>query len=262
MQPDLSICLVQTSLYWEDIAANLNHFDGQLQSIQHQVDLIVLPEMFSTGFSMHPEFLASELSNETCLLQMKKWAQKYQAVICGSIMYAVDQQYFNRFLWVTPAGEVQFYDKAHLFRMGEENKHYQRGSKQLIVSLKGWKLACFVCYDLRFPVWMRRTPVFDYDAMIVVANWPAIRNQHWQTLTRARAIENQSYVVSVNRIGTDENLIEHSGNSAVIEPNGNYLLDAGTQGGLFFAKLSAKEMQTYRARFPVALDADEFEWKK
>jgi omega-amidase len=261
MLSDLSICLVQTELFWEDMAANLKHFDGLLQSISKPVDLIVLPEMFTTGFSMKPFEFANEESNAACIQQMKIWAKRHKAVVCGSMMYASNNSFFNRFLWVSPDESFHFYDKAHLFRMGEENNHYQKGNQQLLVELKGWKLACFVCYDLRFPVWMRRTPNYDYDAIVLVANWPAVRNMQWQLLTRARAIENQSYVIAVNRLGMDANQINHIGNSAVIEPTGDCLLDAASAPGLFFGTLSVNALQQYRQRFPVALDADVFEWK-
>ncbi len=261
MLPDLSICLVQTDLFWEDIAANLNHFDKLLQGISKSVDLIVLPEMFTTGFSMKPSEYANEESNEASIHQMKIWANRHQAVVCGSMMYASNNCFYNRFFWVSPNQEVHFYDKAHLFRMGEENNHYQKGNQQLLVQLKGWKLACFVCYDLRFPVWMRRTSEFDYDAIVLVANWPAVRNLHWQMLSRARAIENQSYLIAVNRLGMDANQINHIGNSAIIEPTGDYILDAASENGLFYASISAHSLHQYRQRFPVALDADVFEWK-
>jgi len=259
MLKDLSICFVQSNLVWENVDANLQYLDGLLKTISKPIDLIVLPEMFSTGFSMNPSKFANEQHNIACIQQMKKWAVAFQSVVCGSIMFAEDGNFYNRFLWISPDGSNQHYDKAHLFRMGEENKHYTRGNKQFLVELKNWKLACFVCYDLRFPVWLRRTKEFNYDAMLFVANWPARRNLHWQTLTRARAIENQSYVIAVNRIGMDGNQIEHIGNSAVFEPNGNYIVDAASDEGLFYAELSAQDLIQYRTQFPVEMDADSFQ---
>lgn len=261
MLSDLSICLVQTHLIWEDITANLRHIDLQLQSISKPIDLIVLPEMFSTGFSMQPELFATEKNNETCINQMLLWAKKYNSVVCGSIMYAEEGHYYNRLLWVSQEGQIHHYNKAHLFRMGQEQQHYKKGNQQQLFELKGWKFAAFVCYDLRFPVWIRRSNAFNYDAMIFVANWPAKRNLHWQLLTRARAIENQSYVVAVNRTGFDANQIEHIGNSAVIEPDGTYALEVGSQNGLFYTQLSANALQQYRNSFPVAIDADSFQIK-
>jgi len=259
MLNDLSICFVQTDLVWENVDANLKHFDALLKTISKPTDVIVLPEMFSTGFSMNPSKFANEQHNQQCIQQMINWAARHQSVVCGSIMFAEDGNFYNRFLWVKPDASIQHYDKAHLFRMGEENKHYTRGKKQFLVELKNWKLACFVCYDLRFPVWLRSTKEFNYDAMLFVANWPAKRNLHWQILTRARAIENQSYVVAVNRIGMDGNQVEHLGNSAVFEPNGAYLVDAESKNGLFYAILSAQNLTQYRTAFPVELDADSFQ---
>jgi omega-amidase len=259
MLADLSICMVQTDLVWENPEANLKHFDELLSKIDKPVDLIVLPEMFSTGFSMKPSLFANEQHNQLCIQQMKNWAARHQSVVCGSIMYAETGNYYNRFLWVKSDGVIQHYNKAHLFRMGEENSHYAKGDKQVLFELKNWKFACFVCYDLRFPVWLRRTPNFNFDAMLFVANWPARRNLHWQTLTRARAIENQSYVIAVNRIGMDGNQVEHLGNSAVFEPTGSILVDAESKNDLFYAELSSQNLTQYRTQFPVELDADSFE---
>ncbi len=258
IKPELKVVLLQQDLKWEDKIANINLFDNCIKSLSGPADIIVLPEMFSTGFTMQAEVFAEDMSGRT-IQKMKDWARETNAVICGSLIIIEDQKFFNRFIWVAPNGEIEKYDKAHLFRMGEEEQHYSRGTKQLLLNYKGWKIAPFVCYDLRFPVWMRRTNNFDFDLMIIVANWPERRIKHWDVLLPARAVENQSYLVAVNRIGTDGSQIYHSGNSAAIDPMGNIIYKLEHEATVKELILSKASLDNYRESFPLGLDTDKFE---
>ncbi len=255
---ELKVVLIQQDLQWEDKVANINLFDTCIKSLSAAADIIVLPEMFSTGFTMQAEVFAEEMSGRT-IQKMQEWAKDSNAVICGSIIIKEDQKFFNRFIWVEPNGKIEKYDKAHLFRMGEEEQHYTRGSEQLLLNYKGWKIAPFVCYDLRFPVWLRRTEKFDFDLMIFVANWPERRSKHWDLLLQARAVENQSYVLAVNRIGNDGKQIYHSGNSAVIDPLGNIVFKLEHEAMVKEIVLSKASLDNYRESFPLGLDTDKFE---
>jgi omega-amidase len=254
----LQIATVQVNLVWEDISANIKHISKQIESIPKGVDIIVLPEMFSTGFSMQPNLFA-ETMDGLAVKALKNWAQTSSAAICGSFMYSENGKYFNRFIWFEPNGNCIWYDKAHLFRMGEEQLHYTAGNQRVVIDYKGWKIAPFVCYDLRFPVWIRKTQNFNYDLLIFVANWPDKRVKHWDQLACARAIENQSYLVAVNRVGIDGNGIDHSGHSKVIDPLGE-LLYIGEQGEeCKVISIDYVHLAQYRNSFPVGLDADKFE---
>lgn len=259
MEENLHITLLQTSLYWEDKAANLSMFDKKLEEVKEHTDLIVLPEMFSTGFSMRSEILAETMDGETLKWMRLKAAQK-KCVITGSVIIKEEGAYYNRLLWVSPDGDVKYYSKRHLFRMAKENNYYNSGSERLVVELKGWKIAPLICYDLRFPVWSRRTKMFDYDALIYVANWPERRNHPWKTLLMARAIENQSYVAGVNRVGLDGNNIIHSGDSAVIDFKGEKIssLNAFEEKAETIT-LNKQTLSDFRQSFPAHMDADEFE---
>ncbi|MFY8022384.1 MAG: amidohydrolase [Bacteroidia bacterium] len=219
---DLKVCLLQQDLIWEDISANTFLFDQLIQSISSHPDIIILPEMFSTGFSMNPEKLALGM-DQVLIGKMKEWAANKNAAVCGSMMIKENDLFFNRFIWVEPNGKCIYYDKKHLFRMGEENQHYTPGSERIIIHFRDWKIAPFICYDLRFPVWIRRTEAFNYDCLIFVANWPSRRTEHWKLLARARAVENQSYLVAVNRVGIDAYQVPYSGDSQVVSPLGEIL---------------------------------------
>ncbi|WP_114783882.1 amidohydrolase [Botryobacter ruber] len=253
---DLTVTIVQTALYWQDAEANRQLFSEKLQTVAPKTDLIVLPEMFTTGFSMEASQLAEEQEGAT-LAWMRQEAQKHQAVLTGSIIAREGDNYFNRLLWVRPDGSYEKYDKKHLFRMAKEHHTYTAGTAQLVVELKGWHIMPLVCYDLRFPVWSRNRDN-SYDVLLYVANWPEPRRLAWQTLLQARAIENLAYVVGVNRVGKDGNNHPYSGDSAIIHPKGHKLLETSYQEGIHTLALSPQELTDFRAAFPAHLDADAF----
>src|SRR5215469_13860177 len=198
----LTITGIQTNLHWEDKKANLQMFEEKISSISQPTEIVVLPEMFSTGFSMKPEKLAETMDGET-VQWMKRVSAEKKIILTGSLIIEDNKKYFNRLIWMLPNGQVGYYDKRHLFAYGEEDQHFTAGNKRLIASVKGWKINLLVCYDLRFPIWARQTPApagedgtsAEYDLLIYVANWPERRNHAWKTLLQARAIENQCYVV-------------------------------------------------------------------
>ncbi len=251
---DLSITTIQADLHWEDKEQNLKMFEKYIESIQESTDLIILPEMFSTGFSMRAEELAENM-NETTVQWMKNIAIRKNAAITGSIIIKDGSHYYNRLIWTEPNGLVMHYDKRHLFGMGDENKHYSSGQSKLIVDYKGWKINLNICYDLRFPVWLRNSKVDPYDLLVFVANWPEKRIEHWDALLRARAIENQCYVVGVNRTGMDGNSIHHTGNTSVIHPFGN-ILYSSSDAEHNTILLSKHELELNRRQFPFLRDAD------
>jgi predicted amidohydrolase len=254
---ELKVSILQDGIVWESCAANLEYLNNIIPGLAGKTDIIVLPEMFSTGFSMRPHLFAEEL-NGIAQLKMQEWSTLTGAAVCGSIMVRDGDIFYNRFFWFEPKPNTQFYDKAHLFRMGEEQLHYNKGVKQLLILYKGWKIAPFVCYDLRFPVWLRRTHAFNYDLILLVANWPERRIGHWKALTLARAIENQAYVAAVNRIGIDGSGITHSGASCIVSPIGEVIFDAKDQAVCETIKISKLDLEKYRESFPVGLDADTF----
>src|SRR5664279_4058821 len=216
----LTITLIQTILHWEDKKANLDMLSKKIERIREKTEVIILPEMFSTGFSMNPDILAEDMNGET-VQWMKKIAVEKKIILTGSIIIKDGSHYFNRLIWMLPNGEYGIYDKKHLFAYGNEHEHYTAGSKRLIASVKGWKINLQVCYDLRFPVWSRQSPPYfgegpgersapEYDLLIYVANWPEQRIHAWKSLLTARAIENQCYVAGVNRVGEDGNGIHYN----------------------------------------------------
>lgn len=254
---DLKITIIQTPLHWENKEKNLAMFSQKLASITEATDVIVLPEMFSTGFSMKPEKFAEPMIGATMAWITTK-AKEKNCVITGSFIAEENGSYFNRMVWMRPDGTFSIYDKRHLFRMGDEHNHYSFGKNKLVVELKGWKICPLVCYDLRFPVWSRNVKS-EYDVLIYAANWPERRNHHWKTLLLARAIENQSYVIGVNRIGDDGNAISHSGDSAVIDPRGLIISKTkANEESIETVTLNYSELVEYRKAFPAALDADDF----
>lgn len=255
---DINITLLQTELVWEDKAANLAHFSQLLAGINEPTDVIILPEMFSTGFSMRPEALAEP--NEGRSVQwMREKAQQLETVLTGSMMTEENGNYYNRLYWVWPDGSYQYYDKRHLFSMAQEQDHYSAGKGKLIVELKGWRIFPQVCYDLRFPVWLRNNN--DYDFMFFVANWPERRNFAWKNLLQARAIENQAYVAGVNRVGTDGNGVYHSGDSTLVDPLGEVVFTEADNPAVRTFTLSAERLQHVRERYPFLNDRDTFELK-
>ncbi len=260
---DLKITLIQSDIHWEDTEANLAMFEEKVWQIGNTTDVIVLPEMFTTGFTMAAPRLAEHMNMRT-FKWMKQMADQTGALILGSYMVKVHERYFNRLLWMEPGGHYKTYDKRHLFRMANEHKVFAPGESLLIASWKGWKICPLVCYDLRFPVWSRnrwdlQTKKLSYDVLIYVANWPTARIDAWNTLLKARAIENLSYVVGVNRIGQDGNDIEYNGSSAIISPKGESIyFNEGTES-IRTIDLSSNSLEAFRDRFPAYQDADDFD---
>jgi len=250
----LGITLVQTELAWEDPARNLAHFEDRIASLA-PTDLIVLPEMFSTGFSMNSARLA-ETMDGTTVAWLVAMAAKAHACICGSAIIRDGDHFFNRFLFVRPTGSIECYDKRHLFRMSTENRNYAGGRRRSVIEQGGFRIFPQVCYDLRFPVFSRND--LDFDLIVYVADWPAARRDHWRTLLRARAIENLCYVVGVNRIGIDGNDIEYVGDSAVIDFRGAELVDLGESDADVRVDLDRNLLEAYREEFPAWKDRDAF----
>lgn len=260
---DLKITLIQSDLIWENKPANLNRFEDKLHKIDDYPDIVVLPEMFNTGFSMKPEVFAEKAENSETLKWMLEQASTHHFAITGSFMVEENGKHFNRLYFVEPDGRFHFYDKRHLFRMGNEDMHFDQGEKQLLIDYKGWKINFLICYDLRFPVWAKNNfngLNFDYDLLILVANWPAVRSRVWKTLLSARAIENQVWVVGVNRVGNDGNGLPHSGNSNVYDPKGTPIFDENDEKEFIqTATLSFDELADFRSKFAVGLDWDKFD---
>ncbi|MBT8195750.1 MAG: amidohydrolase [Bacteroidia bacterium] len=258
---DLKVTFIQTKLHWKNIDANLKMFDDYISKIKKgSTDLIILPEMFSTGFIMQPEGLAETMKGKTTEW-LRVQAKKKSAVICGSVVIKSGTKYYNRLIWMQPDGTKKTYDKRHLFRLAGEEKVYTSGKKKLIVELKGWKICPMICYDLRFPVWSRNKKN-EYDLLLYVANWPEKRVHAWKQLLMARAIENQSYVAAVNRIGKDGNGINHTGQSAIIDSMGEQLSKTRPRKtATETVSLSHKHLQLMRRAFPFHKDADKFSLK-
>lgn len=255
LNDNLRVTLVQSHLLWESPAANCAQFEEQLQHLQGQTDLIILPEMFTTGFSMNDH--GAEIWNGPSLAWMKIMANRLQAMLIGSMKIKENQQYFNRMVAVYPEGKVVYYDKKHLFRMGNEQEFYTGGHSHCVLSYLGWNISLFVCYDLRFPVWSRNTRL-KYDLAIYSANWPAPRALAWSTLLKARAIENLAYVAGVNRVGTDGNDLNYQGDSALVSFKGEALLDLGNTHQIATYTISKTDLSDFREKFPAHLDADDF----
>ncbi len=305
----LTITTIQAFLQWENKAANLQYFSEKINGIRENTEIVVLPEMFSTGFSMKPEILAERMDGPT-MDWMKRTAAQKRVVLTGSLIIEEEGHYFNRLIWMLPNGKYGYYDKRHRFAYAVENEHYTAGRKRLIASVKGWKINLLVCYDLRFPVWSRQTPAdaldakpiaaftdenpgpaeqslgpggqspesgsqssepgvmapsgptasdgLEYDVLIYVANWPERRSHAWKTLLQARAIENQSYVVGVNRVGEDGNNISHNGDSMIIDPLGEVLYHGVKEEAIFTYTLRKERLEEIRSRFPFWRDADDF----
>jgi predicted amidohydrolase len=251
----LRIVPVQSSIAWEDPEANFAHF-GKIIEALASVDVIILPEMFTTGFSMNTT-LAENMQGRV-VEWMQKMAARSGAAVCGSVMAREGSQSFNRLFWVEPSGDVRQYDKRHLFTYAGEGNHFVAGTQKLIITWKGWRIMPVVCYDLRFPVWLRRSSRDPYDLLIVVANWPESRITHWDVLLAARAIENQVYVAGINRTGTDHKGLNYPGHSRVISPKGDLLHDAGERECHDMVSLDADLLTRWRSEFNVSADADHF----
>lgn len=258
----MRIALGQFPIVWEDAAASLEAWTNRL-SLLEDVDLIILPEMFTTGFSMNVEGVAQPMDGET-VAWLKAKAEELSTTIMGSFICSENGNNYNRLLIAKPDGELVWYDKRHLFTFADEDKHFTAGTGRLIVEINGWKVCPMVCYDLRFPVWARNSnhPDKQYDLLIYVANWPAVRTSAWQGLLFGRAHENQAYVVGVNRVGEDGKGIEYSGDSLAISPKGEELgRGESYKEGWVYADLSKEDLLDYRDKFRALNDADEFELK-
>lgn len=257
----LTITTIQSNLHWQDIPANLAMFEQKIDSIKEKTEIVILPEMFSTGFSMQPTLLAEKMDGQT-INWMKRIAASKKIILTGSIIIEEDGKFYNRLVWMLPNGTYGRYDKRHRFAFAGEDKAYTAGSKRLIASVKGWKINLLVCYDLRFPVWARQKSTGDaaleYDVLIYIANWPERRNHAWKTLLPARAIENQAFVVGVNRVGDDGNNIHYSGDSMVIDPLGATLYSKPQDEDVFTITLEKEKLDAIRHQFPFWKDADEF----
>jgi omega-amidase len=288
----LTITTIQSNLHWEDKAANLQMFEDKIRQLQQKTELVILPEMFSTGFSMQPEKLAEKMDGIT-ITWMKKLSAEKKIILTGSLIIEDEGNYYNRLVWMLPNGQYGFYDKRHLFAYGQEDQHYTPGNKRLIASVKGWKINLQVCYDLRFPVWSRQKPdattladlvaseleakdfplppaeeggasvvtpdwVPEYDVLVYVANWPERRNHAWKTLLQARAIENQCYVVGVNRVGNDGNGIYHTGDSMIVDAMGSVMYTKPDIEDIFTITLQKEPLDEIRNKLPFLKDADRF----
>lgn len=254
----LTLTLLQTATHWHAPARNRTHFETLLDQVPSSSQLVVLPEMFTTGFTMDSAAVAESMDGETVNWMLAQ-SQQRQQVLCGSLVIKEQGEYFNRLLWVQPNGEIQVYDKGHLFRMAGEDEHYSEGTRRVVVDFQGWRICLCVCYDLRFPVWLRNDR--KYDLLLCVANWPAARRDIWQTLLRARAVENQAFCAGVNIIGSDGAGIVYGGGSAVYHGDGKVLVDPQvnlSKQRIITQTLDLAELEAIRSSFPVALDADEF----
>ncbi|SHG06026.1 nitrilase family protein [Dysgonomonas macrotermitis] len=252
----LRISLVQMDIQWEDKPANLNKVKGYLSGLSGKTDLVILPEMFSTGFSMNSHTLAETVGGQT-ISSLQNWSKEYDLAICGSYIAEEKDQYFNRGFFITPE-DTYFYDKRHLFRMGDESKSFSPGNRQCIIEHKGFNICLLICYDLRFPVWARNVDN-RYDLLLYVANWPQSRIKVWRTLLEARALENLSYVCGVNRVGTDGMGLYYNGQSAVIDYKGNRLSELTEPVEIIeTVEISKKGLNLFRNKFPVWKDADDF----
>ena len=256
MQNELNIVGIQADLSWENPAENRAFFEEQINSLSENTDLVVLPEMFTTGFTMNPEKVAEKMNGET-ISWMQKMASKKQVAITGSLVIEDDKTYFNRLVFVHPSGNIETYDKRHSFTLAGEDKVYNSGDKILIVNYKGWRICPLICYDLRFPVWARNTE--NYDLLIFMANWPVTRIKAWDTLLKARAIENMSYTIGINRTGKDANNYEYSGNSLVIDYLGEELSTLPkNEVGILKATLVKSDQKKIREKLGFLNDRDFF----
>jgi omega-amidase len=253
----LSVTLIQQPLVWQDAAANRARFAALLEPLAGRTDLIVLPETFTTGFSMDVARLGEPAAGATCDWLLER-AARLNAAITGSVITAAAGRYYNRLLWATPAGELRHYDKRHLFRVGREHEHFTAGREAVSLEWRGLRICPLVCYDLRFPVFSRRRAGLDYELLVYVANWPAARGYAWAQLLRARAIENQAYVVGVNRVGADGAGVDYAGGSAAFDCLGQPLTELGAEPGLVTVVLEGAQLRTFREKFPAHLDADRF----
>jgi len=256
MSNTLSIATIQFDVKWEDKQSNFRYVEQQLLLIDKATQLVILPEMFSTGFSMNPSLLAESMEGET-VKWMTELAEKFSVALMGSIIVSENGNNFNRMIFAKPDGEIEFYDKRHLFRMGEENNHYTGGKQRKIFNFLGWRICPQICYDLRFPVWSRNRN--DYDLLVYVASWPKARRDVWRTLAIARAMENQSYVAIANRVGVDGMNLEYSGDSMIIDYKGDIIAEAVLgESSVVNAIIDKQQLIEFKDKFPTWMDADVF----
>jgi predicted amidohydrolase len=251
----MKIALIQAPLFWENPKQNRNYFDEKINSITETIDLIVLPEMFTSGFTMNPKSVAEVMQGET-ILWLQALAKDKNSAITGSLVIEEKENFYNRLVFVFPSGEIKTYDKKHLFALAGEDKAYTSGFQKMLIDYKGFKICPLICYDLRFPVFARNTE--DYDVLIYVANWPKPRINAWDALLKARAIENMSYTIGVNRIGEDPNKHNYPGHSQVIDELGNYLIEPQETEGIFISTLNKKTLVATRQKFGFLNDRDTF----
>ena len=251
---NLIISVIQPNIIWENPRVNLDKYSEMISKLD-STDVIILPEMFSTGFSMQPEKLKEKMDGES-VLWMKKMAYEKNSVLTGTLIIEEENKVVNRCLWVFPDGKIEKYDKRHLYTMGQEHRHYSPGNDRLIVEYKGWRFCPLICYDLRFPVWSRNQE--NYDVIIYMANWPSSRHHVWKNLLVARAIENQSYCFGINRIGTDGTGLNYLGDSALVSPKGfaNFM---GEKESVKTFEISYSDLHDFRKSFPLLDDRDEFQ---
>lgn len=258
---ELIVTIIQTNLHWEDKAANMAMLEEKIKGIKEKTEVVVLPEMFTTGFSMNPGPLAETMSGET-VQWMKRIAAERKIILTGSVIIKEEDNYYNRLIWMLPNGQYGVYDKRHRFAYAGEDQEFSPGSRRLIASANGWKINVLICYDLRFPVWSRQQSTeegLEYDLLIYVANWPERRVHAWKTLLQARAIENQCYVIGVNRVGDDGNGIHHSGESMIVDPLGEVLYTKKEEEDIFTITLKKSSLDDVRQKLPFWKDADEFQ---
>ncbi|MBK8554636.1 MAG: amidohydrolase [Lewinellaceae bacterium] len=254
----MQISILQTALHWEDPVANRAMLAQKMNALKSVTDIVVLPEMFTTGFSMNARVLAEPMEGPT-VNWLSEQAADIGAVVTGSFICLEDGHYYNRMVWMYPNGSYQYYDKRHGFSLAGEHEVFTRGRERLLVEWKGWRICPMVCYDLRFPVWLRQQKTDRYDLLVLVANWPDRRAHHWRTLLEARAIENQAYLAGVNIVGHDGKGLAYNGDSSLIDFSGQVMCRISGEPGLFTGTLSLEALRQYRQQFPFLNDADDFE---
>jgi omega-amidase len=257
MNSILNFTIIQSLLHWENRDANLKMFEKKIKAIPGKTEVVLLPETFTTGFSMKPREFAETMDGVT-VQWMKRMAAEKKVIIAGSVIIQEEGDYYNRLIWMLPNGNYGVYNKRHRFAYAGEDKEFSAGNKRLIASVNGWKINLMVCYDLRFPVWARQTDKQEYDVLVYVANWPERRSLAWKTLLQARAIENQCYVIGVNRVGDDGNQIHYSGESMAIDPLGEVLYIKKEVEDIFTVSLNKEQLDCVREKLPFWKDADRF----
>ena len=251
----MKIALIQTNIIWENPIENRKNLDEKINALSNDIDLIILPEMFTSGFTMNPSVVAEPMNGET-IFWLKKMSKNKDCALTGSLVISENNNFYNRMVFVFPNGEIQFYDKKHLFTLAGENVVYTSGEQKVIVKYNDWNICLQVCYDLRFPVFSRNTE--NYDALIYVANWPKVRTNAWDILLKARAVENLCYVIGVNRIGTDNNTLEYIGHSQIVDELGNFIIAPTENEGVYIADLDKPKMLETRNKLNFLNDKDDF----